>query len=336
MQAGQITVKRHHLLSVLFLSPKHSSFAVRSDSSGDGTCDDAAADTIRSSILDDVRMEIESTVTSQLDALLDARYHGMISRYPAVSCAELLQLNPNTPSGYYWLRASGGGSARVWCNMELRCGPNVTGWARVAFLNLSDSRTSCPNNEGFRLVTSSRGVRYCERATAGFGCNEHIFPSSGISYDKVCGRVTGIQIGTADVFGGPTDIEQPYVDGVSLTYGTPRQHIWTFIGYYSARFPECPCSTGSTRTTLDFVGQDYFCESGTNENGFAGTRVFDEDPLWDGLMCTDTEVPCCNGPPWFYKSLTNPASDDISFRLCSDQGNTDEEMAFTLVEIYVQ
>ena len=314
----------------------HFSFAVRSDISGDGTCNSPEADIIRESILEEVEVEIESTVTPQIDALLDAQYRGMVSRYPALSCSELLQNNPNAPSGYYWLRSSrDGGSARVWCNMELTCGPNVTGWARVAFLNLTDNSTSCPN-AGFQLLTSSGGVRYCERVTGGYGCNEHIFSSSGIGYNKVCGRVTGIQIGTADVFEGPTNIDEPYVDGVSLTYGNPRQHIWTFIGYYSAIFNNCPCSSGSTTNILDFVGQDYFCESGTNENGFSGTRVFDEDPLWDGLMCTDTEVPCCTGPPWFYKPLTSSVSDDISFRLCSDQGEVDEEMAFTLIEIYVQ
>lgn len=279
-------------------------------------------------------MELETTVTSQLDALLGARYRGMISRYPAASCAELLQLNRATPSGYYWLRATGGDATRVWCNMELTCGLNIMGWARVAFLNLSDSTTSCPSNT--ELSISSRSVRYCERSTTGPGCDEHIFPSNGIRYDKVCGRVTGIQIGTADMVQGSRDIDQPYVDGVSLTYGNPRQHIWTFIGSSSDINSNCPCSTGSTVTPLDFIGQDYFCESGTNEASISGTRVFDEDALWDGMMCTNTEVPCCNGPPWFYKQLANFISNDISFRLCSDQGGTNETTAFTLVEIYVQ
>ena len=221
--------------------------------------------------------------------------------------------------------------------MDLSCGPNnVTGWARVTFLNLSDSTTDCPSAQGFRLLTSPNGVRYCERVTADTGCDEHIFPTNGVNFNRVCGRVSGVQIGSADVFRGPSDINQAYVDGVSLTYGNPRQHIWTFIGYYSALYPECPCSTGTMRTTYDFIGQDYFCESGTNTENFPGTMVFDQDLLWDGQMCTNTEVPCCNGAPWFYKSLGTTVSDDISFRLCSDQGGDDEDMGFTLVEIYVQ
>ena len=315
----------------------HSSFPVSSDSSGDGVCDSPAANTIRSSIIDGVRTKIVNEVAPRLDSLLRPRYLGMTSRYPATNCAELLQTNPNTPSGFYWIRATGSGSTRVWCNMELACGPrNITGWARVGFLNLSDSAVDCPNLDRFRLQTSTSGVRYCERVTTGGGCEEQIFQTNGLNFDSVCGRVTGIQIGSADVFRGPNDINMPYVDGVSLTYGNPRQHIWTFVGYYSALYPECPCSTGSTRTPFDFIGQDYFCESGTNTENFPGTTVFDRDLLWDGQMCTNTEVPCCNGAPWFYKSLGTTVSEDISFRLCSDQGGTDEEVGFTLVEIYVQ
>lgn len=313
------------------------SFPVRSDSSGAGACESTAANTIRSSILSGVRTVIEDEVAPRLDALLRPRYLGMTSRYPATDCAELLQTNPSTPSGFYWLRATGSGSTRVWCNMELACGPNsITGWARVGFLNLSDNAIDCPNVDRFRLQTSTGGVRYCERVTAGSGCEEHIFQTNGLSFDRVCGRVTGIQIGTPDVFQGPNDINMAYVDGVSLTYGNPRQHLWTFVGSNTSAVSWCPCSTGSTTTPFDFIGQDYFCESGTNMQIVPGTTIFDQDLLWDGQMCTNTEVQCCSGLPWFYRSLGTTITEDISFRLCSDQGGTDEEVGFTLVEIYVQ
>ena len=325
------------IVTKINLTLLHHSYPVRSDSSGDGSCESTAANNIRSSIIAGVRTTIENEVAPRLDALLRPRYLGMTSRYPATNCAELLQTNPNTPSGFYWIQTTDSGSTRVWCNMELACGPrNITGWARVGLLNLSDSAVDCPNVDRFRLQTSTNGVRYCERVIPGGGCEEHIFQTNGVNFNSVCGRVSGVQIGSADVFEGPNDINMPYVDGVSLTYGNPRQHIWTFVGYYSALFPRCPCSTGSTTTPFDFIGQDYFCESGTNTENFPGTMVFDQDLLWDGQMCTDTEVPCCNGAPWFYKSLGTTVSEDISFRLCSDQGGIDEEMGFTLVEIYVQ
>ena len=50
----------------------------------------------------------------------------------------------------------------------------------------------------------------------------------------VCGRVLGYQFGTPDASlvsrpGHDVTLENYYVDVVSVTYGQPRQHIWTFV-----------------------------------------------------------------------------------------------------------
>ena len=60
-----------------------------------------------------------------------------------------------------------------------------------------------------------------------------MFSTQGIQYSQVCGRIIGYQFGGTQAFryvieGNPQTINDPYVDGVSLTYGSPRQHIWTF------------------------------------------------------------------------------------------------------------
>ena len=218
--------------------------------------------------------------------------------------------------------------------MELTCGPNnVTGWTRIAFINMSDPNVTCP---GTNYVEVSDPIRYCRRSSLGYACDEHRFNDVTVPYSRVCGRVIGIQIGTGDVFRSLNDINHPYVDGVSLTYGNPRQHIWTFISYTSEFYNDCPCSTNSPRTTPDFVGEDYFCESGAQTHDVVGTQAYTDDPLWDGQLCRETEVPCCDRPPWFYKELGSIVNDTIDFRLCSDQGGTDEESAFQLVELYVQ
>ena len=92
-----------------------------------------------------------------------------------------------------------------------------------------------------------------------------------------------------------------------MTYGSPRQHIWSFAGgfdeghsnYLSAT---CSCITGSTNGNCipSFVGQNYFCESGITRysSGFAFWPT--GDPLWDGQGCGPTST-CCtfNSPPWF-------------------------------------
>uniref|UniRef100_A0A1X7TFL8 Uncharacterized protein n=1 Tax=Amphimedon queenslandica TaxID=400682 RepID=A0A1X7TFL8_AMPQE len=70
------------------------------------------------------------------------------------------------------------------------------GWTRLAYLDMSDSTVNCPS--GFRLYQSG-GVRACGRATSSVGsCTSVQFPSNGISYSQVCGRVTGYQYASPD------------------------------------------------------------------------------------------------------------------------------------------
>ena len=63
------------------------------------------------------------------------------------------------------------------------------------------------------------------------------------------------------------DINSYYVDGVSITHGFPRQHVWTLIAGLSeasnhhsnndGRY-NCPCSQGSPQnsTLQSFIGND--------------------------------------------------------------------------------
>ena len=47
---------------------------------------------------------------------------------------------------------------------------------------------------------------------------------------------------------------------------------------------------------------------------------------------------CCsrNNPPWFHRELNPPISKDIEFRLCEDEVNSNEDIPFSFVEIYVR
>ena len=60
-----------------------------------------------------------------------------------------------------------------------------------------------------------------------------------VNYNKVCGQVRGYQYGSPDGAGPNlgngiklnTEIDQIYVDGVSITYDeNPHKHIWTYMG----------------------------------------------------------------------------------------------------------
>ena len=147
--------------------------------------------------------------------------------------------------------------------------------------------------------------------------------------------------------GGNADINGIYVDGYSITYGNPRQHIWSYacgleqhlqFGIFS---DSCPCNQGQTNETYSppaFVGNDYYCESGLPiGQGWTGV-LYADDPPWDGQHCISDEVSCCTNPnlPWFLKSLGVTTNSDIEVRLCGSQHTNDEDTPFDLLELYVQ
>ena len=94
------------------------------------------------------------------------------------------------------------------------------GWTRLAYLDMTDATQNCPS--GFRLIQSG-GVRACGRHNSGAGCVSVKFR---ISYSQICGRVTGYQYHSPNAFHGSSDINSHYVDGVSITRGSPCQHVW--------------------------------------------------------------------------------------------------------------
>ena len=44
----------------------------------------------------------------------------------------------------------------------------------------------------------------------------------------------------------------------------------------------CPCNTNSNIMVLDYVGSNYYCESGTNTQLNCNAEFQLNDPLWDG------------------------------------------------------
>ena len=212
---------------------------------------------------------------------------------------------------------------------------------RVANLDMTDPNQNCP--AGFRLVTrTSVPLRTCGRAGSA-GCVSTTFQTHGVEYSHVCGRVIGYQDGTPSAFvvSGGTTIDSIYVDGISLTHGqSPQQHIWTFAGAHDELTSTfgCPCTRPEipyTGPTLSFVGQDYFCDTGSRSGGQVGV-FYANDPLWDGQGCGGTST-CCefNNPPWFCKQLPQPTSDDIELRLCADEDVSNEDTPIEQVEIYI-
>ena len=250
------------------------------------------------------------------------------------SCEEIKSKWPSSPSDYYIIADSHGHARHVYCYMEELCS-SAGGWMRVAYLNVTDSSEKCP--DGFRLY-SENGVRACGRpVSSGGSCVGITFPSGNVEYSQVCGKVIGYSIASPD---GPvgSDINGNYIDGISLTHGSPRKHIWSLIATArgNAHPSECPCGTSGPKSAPLFVSTDYYCESGNPNSQWQGGKFYSADPLWDGKGCGSVEGPCCNRPnlPWFYKSLGYTTTDSIEMRLCCDEGTTNEDVSFGLVEIY--
>ena len=265
---------------------------------------------------------------------------------PISSCSNV-SYNGGAISGYYDIMLANGSTASVYCNMEGCDGEG--GWIRVAYLNMSDPSQQCPTD--FRLYNES-GVRACGRQNSSVGgCNSVTFSTYGISYSQVYGRVLGYQYASPDAissnFGDGIDpiashnsIDAPYVDGVSITRGSPRQHIWTLMAGLRDGFSfmeDCPCNTGNAFSVQPFIGNNYFCES-ANQRSEWSPIFYPDDPLWDGEGCGGIEGACCNVPniPWFYKVLNSSTTDDIELRVCTDQATGDEDVPVGLYEIYVK
>ena len=219
------------------------------------------------------------------------------------------------------------------------------GWTRVVYLNMSNPSQQCPSG----WEEASQPVRSCGRVAFTSGsCDSVTFTTNGRSYSHVCGHLRAYQVGYNNAFYAYTynslanTINSYYVDGVSITYGSPRMHIWTLaVGRSDAETDAsgCPCLNANTArySSPPFVGQNYFCESGMSNLASSGTVVSSE-PLWDGEGCPATSS-CCqfNTPPYFCRVLPSTTEDNIEIRICGSTSSTNsEDVHIDFIEIYIQ
>ena len=261
---------------------------------------------------------------------------GHFSFRPAASCAGL---SPSSPAGYYWVKDSKNSSVRVYCDMTMSCGGG--GWMRVAELNMKNSNHKCPSSLEERRDPPH--LRTCVRNEASAGCSSVELSTNNVRYSTVCGRIVAYQVGRPNQFDSEgddprdPDINAEYLDGLSLTYGDMRKHIWSFAASVSED-QTCICDNDEGTSPPKFIGQDYFCEAGVvrDEDSMEG-KLLSGDPLWDGTGCKHGNT-CCtfNNPPWFHKRLPQPTADDIELRACRDKEVDNEDLAIEIVEIYTQ
>ena len=211
---------------------------------------------------------------------------------------------------------------------------------RVADIDMTRLNINCP--QGFQKITTA-GKRICGSQSS--RCISTTFSSHGIEYSRVCGRINGYQFSYTNGFYGYItrrgSIDSTFVDGIVLTHGNPRNHIWTFVcanTQYRTDLHGCPCNGDSYDSPLPpFVGNDYFCDSGHRYNTPSPESTYMiNDPLWDGAGCVSGSCCTFNSPPWFCKTLPHHTTDNIELRLCLDELITNENTPFEIVQLYIQ
>ena len=268
-------------------------------------------------------MDVLQNISSKISAHLThtAKPAQALQSFEDFNCT-----NAAVSSGFYFFSNINGSTVQVYCDMEgENCG-GEGGWMRVAYVNMSDPGSQCPQHLNQEIF---QGNVYCDGKGSLMECASTSFPVFNTSYAKVCGQVRGYQRGCAQSFENyylrqKTSIDDGYVDGVSITHGNPRKHIWTYVAALTPNGQGnsfCPCNDNDEYPPPSFVGNDYYCESAVpvNQAGVDCNAFFYSDPLWDGKQCDGLEVDCCSQPnmPWFMKTLDQPATDDIELRICN-------------------
>ena len=266
---------------------------------------------------------------------------------PPTTCSDLLRCNSSATSGYYQIQATNGSAVQVYCDMEgINCG-GKGGWMRVAYFNVTDPSMNDPSRQcpvGFRLETINNCISCVRNSTNTNGCSSILFETFGFTYTRVCGFVRGYMKTYASAFRrySSEPLSGNYVDGVSITYGIPPTHIWTYAASSDQRrfsngnltfIKNCPCNTNPGTSPPSYVGSDYYCEGIPIR--FALQPI---DPLWDGLRCGEDEVPCCNhtGLPWFIKNTLTSTAASINVRVCYHGWTKFQQIGVEQLELYIK
>ena len=278
-----------------------------------------------------------SVMATQHDATC-TRY-GFDVDNPGLSCADIYDNNPASysNSGYYVVKTDR--IHTVYCDMELECGGHKGGWMKIADYDTSRG-DDCP--KGWNKMTAN-DIDVCRSSSNTSGCYSTNFFVYNVGYNKICGKIKGYQKGAVDAFRNSLpSLDSSYVDGVSITLGSPRKHVWTYAVGHSDdnnihQQSRCPCAKLPGRDPPVFVGSHYYCESGNTNEQFIKSKYFTEDPLWDGSGCSANNNCCTNiDQPWFFRQLAMKRQDDIEARLCTYENFYDEAVLVEQIQLYVQ
>ena len=213
------------------------------------------------------------------------------------TCSEIAKSSNGYSSGDYILKLSTEAIRTVHCDMTRTFGGSTSGWMRIAKLDVNN----CP--QGFhRTVHCS--VNTCIRSESSTGCTEIHYSTHNVRYSNISGAVRAIELRRLDGFRN-VNLNSSYLDGVSVSSSNDR--VWSFAG-------GCSCGDINNPNKPRFVGNDYTCSHSTY--------------LWVYQQCGSHSS-------WFFKMLP-PTTADLTVRVCRYQGSSDENIALTELELYIQ
>ena len=239
------------------------------------------------------------------------------------SCEDVSNFPIQLPSGIYNIMA-GNFSIGKYCStiIAFSCHGVLGRWRRIAYLSNNTSSVECPM--GFERINDSNVPALCKRNPTGARCSSITYSTHGNSYSQVCGTIHGSYFGDPDGFisyssirskSADTPINGSYVDGISLTHGSMNEHhIWTLSAIVNINNNDISSVCNSNKPS--YVGMDYSCDVvGTKKCQTVCSKIWENNT--------------------FYKNLTEPTSNDIKMRVCTDQDEGDEDIFLGFVEFYV-
>ena len=257
-------------------------------------------------------------------------------------CKNIIDMYPNSTSGYYNIILHNGSVISVYCDMEgVNC-DGEGGWTRIAHVNMSEPGASCPDGlyeEEFNESLSWRTLCTINSWTEDYVsfCNSTTFSVHEIDYSQICGYVRGYQHGLGaggHFLNNFTDLnlllsKNPYFTGVSIVHNNNNEltDIWTYLSAWAEEYHSsdtesfsCLCDQAELHLNISNISLpfDYYCESGIPTIYYSYSNLYIDDPLWDGKQCSDSESLCCTeqNMPWFLKILDDYSDEDIQIRLC--------------------
>lgn len=159
-------------------------------------------------VIDKIRSIIEEEINK-------FRFIGQRPEYSVRSCALIRELQPCSPSGFYFIDTQSG-PIGVWCEMD---NPNLLpgGWMRVAMINMSSNSSFCPRGLSF----TETPLRLCRKSIATAGCSSAFIDVHDTNYSKICGRVKGYQFHTPEAFYAYT-----------INTRTSKSHFLTYYNFF--------------------------------------------------------------------------------------------------------